>query len=208
MKTLLICVGLLLALPRVLAQTTTFDSDTVGQLPAGWQCGATGKGSPHWSVVVDGSAPSQPHVLSQTGEAAFPWCVRNNIDASDGTIEVRFKPVSGKEDQVGGLVWHWKDGDNYYVARANALENNLALYYTVNGSRKTIKYVNAPVALNVWHTLRINFRGESIQVVLDGKTYIATNDIHLSGGGKAGVWTKADSTTLFDDFSYTESGGK
>lgn len=107
----------------------------------------TGKGSPRWSVVVDGSAPSPLHVLSQTGKAAFPWCVRNDIDAADGTVEVKFKPVSGKEDQAGGLVWRWKDGGNYYVARANALENNVALYYTVNGSRKTIKYVDAPVAL-------------------------------------------------------------
>jgi hypothetical protein len=208
MKTLLLCVGLVLALPRVLAQTTTFDSDTVGKSPAGWQCGATGKGSPRWSVVVDGSAPSQPHVLSQAGVATFPWCVRNDIAAADGTVEVKFKPVSGKDDQAGGVVWCWKDGENYYVARANTLENNVALYYTENGSRKTIKYVNAPVALEVWHTLRVHFKGELIQVVLDGKATIETNDRHITGAGKAGVWTKADSVTLFDDFSFIESARK
>lgn len=208
MKPLLICLGLLLALPSVLAETTTFDRDAAGDSPAGWRCGATGKGSARWSATVEGTAPSAPHVLSQTGVAAFPWCVRDDIDATEGTVEVKFKPVSGKEDQAAGIVWRWKDGENYYVARANALENNVALYYTENGSRKTIQYVDAPVAPKVWHTLRVQFKGEAIQVMLDGKTYIETNDRHILGGGKAGVWTKADSATLFDDFSFKASTGK
>ena len=208
MKTLLLCAGLLLTLPKVFAETVTFDKDAVGASPAGWRCGATGKGSPRWSIAVEDSAPSQPHVLSQTGVAPFPWCVRDDINAAEGAVEVKFKPVSGKEDQAGGVVWRWKNGENYYVARANALENNVALYYTENGSRKTIQYVDAPVALKVWHTLRVHFKGELIQVALDGKTYIETNDRHIAGGGKAGVWTKADSATLFNDFSFKASTGK
>ena len=91
---------------------------------------------------------------------------------------------------------------HYYVARANALENNVSLYYTENGSRKTIKYVDAPVPPNVWHTLRVEFNGQSIKVVLDGKTYIELKDGHIAGSGAVGVWTKADSVTAFDDFSY------
>ena len=208
MKTLMLCGGLLLALSTALAETTTFDKDAVGESPAGWRCGATGKGSAHWNVAADSLAPSQPHVLSQTGVATFPWCVRDDINVAEGTVEVKFKPVSGKEDQAGGVVWRWKDGENYYVARANALENNVALYYTENGSRKTIKYVDAPVAPKAWHALRVRFKGDLIQVELDGKTYIETSDRHIAGGGKAGVWTKADSATLFDDFSFTEATGK
>jgi len=102
------------------------------------------------------------------------------------------------------VVWRWKDGDNYYVARANALENNVSLYYTQKGRRITIKYVDAPVAKNEWHTLRVTFAGKRIRVALDGRTYINLDDDHISGAGKLGVWTKADSVTLFDDFAYGE----
>jgi hypothetical protein len=208
MKTLLFSASLLAVVPSAFSATTNFDSDSVGQLPAGWSCGKTGKGSPHWSVEVDDSAPSRPNVLKQSGTATFPWCVRNDIKAADGLVEVKLKPISGKEDRAGGLVWRWKDGNNYYVARANALEQNVSLYYTVDGSRKTIKYVNAPVAANAWHTLRVTYKGDTIQVALDGKAYIETRDAHISGPGKAGVWTKADSVTEFDDFNYADTADK
>ena len=112
------------------------------------------------------------------------------------------KPVSGREDQAGGVVWRWKDGDNYYVARANALENNVSLYHTSAGRRKTIKYVDAPVAANTWHVLRVEFAGAMIRVALDGKTYIESKDSNITGAGAVGVWTKADSVTAFDDFKY------
>lgn len=110
------------------------------------------------------------------------------------------KPVSGDEDQAGGVVWRWQDGNNYYVARANALENNVSLYYTTDGNRHTITYVDAPVAAGVWHQLRVEFRGTHIVVSLDGKRTIETDDHHIRKAGRAGVWTKADSITLFDDF--------
>ena len=99
-------------------------------------------------------------------------------------------------------MWRWKDGNNYYVARANALENNVSLYYTENGQRRTIKYVDAPVGKNTWHTLRVEFRGRHIVVALNGKTYIETDDDHIGGSGAVGVWTKADSVTAFDDFKF------
>src|SRR3546814_10830410 len=120
----------------------------------------------------------------------------------DGVVEVKFKPIAGKEDQAGGVVWRWKDSNNYYVARANALEGNVSLYYTLNGSRQTIAYKNAPVAPHRWHTLRVVFKGTTVQVSLDGKTYIDLQDSHISGTGQVGIWTKADSVTLFDAFNY------
>ena len=182
--------------------TLNFEADQLGAAPAGWTCGATGKGTPRWTVEAESPSPGARRVLRQSGAADFPWCVRRDAAISDGFVEVRFKPLSGRHDQAGGVVWRWKDGDNYYVARANALENNVSLYYTVGGSRKTLKYVDAPVAKNVWHTLRAEFNGESIKVALDGKTYIELKDSHITGGGAVGVWTKADSVTAFDDFSY------
>jgi len=189
------------ALP-VAAETITFDKDPVGALPAGWVAGVTGRGAPKWAIDTDSTAPSAPNVLKQSGSGAFPWCVKKDASLTDGAVEVKFKPISGKEDAAGGLVWRWKDGDNYYVARANALEDNVSLYYTQNGRRNTIKYVNAPVGKNQWHTLRVEFSGKRIKVALDGKAYIELDDEHIVGAGAVGVWTKADSVTSFDDFSY------
>lgn len=179
-----------------------FDADAAGALPEGWLAGVTGRGASHWSVEAEPTAPSAPNVLRQSGRGDFPWCVRPTVSLADGFVEVRFKPVAGKEDQAGGIVWRWKDGANYYVARANALENNVSLYHTTNGSRRTIKYVDAPVAGNKWHTLRAEFRGTRVRVIYDGKAYIELDDDHIAGAGAVGVWTKADSVTLFDDFRF------
>ncbi len=184
------------------AETDNFDGAKPGALPPGWTCGVTGKGSPKWAVSADAGAPSKPNVLRQSGSGTFPWCVKKEISTADGFVEVRFKPENGREDQAGGVVWRWKDTDNYYVARANALENNVSLYHTTNGRRITIKYVDAPVPGNVWHTLRVEFAGKRIKVVLDGKAYIDIEDGNISGPGAVGVWTKADSVTAFDDFSW------
>ena len=182
--------------------TNSFDSDQVGSLPAGWSAGVTGRGAPKWAVEADSTAPSAPNVLKQSGSGTFPWCVLKNASLADGAVEVRFKSIAGRQDQAGGVVWRWKDGDNYYVARANALEDNVSLYYTQKGSRITLKYVNAPVPANVWHHLRVEFQGKRIKVLLNGKSYIELDDSHIEGAGAVGLWTKADSVTAFDDFSY------
>ena len=186
----------------LVAGFVNFDSISPGGLTPGWAAGVTGKGSPRWAVSAEASAPSAPNVLKQSGSGAFPWCVDKQSSLADGFVEVKMKPVSGREDQAGGVVWRWKDGDNYYVARANALENNVSLYYTEYGRRNTIKYVDAPVPGNVWHALRVEFSGKKIRVILDGKPYIETDDGHIGGAGAVGLWTKADSVTLFDDFGY------
>jgi hypothetical protein len=190
------------AASAAVAETISFDQDKPGALPSSWQQGVTGKGSPQWSIRQDSSAPSKPNVLQQSGSGTFPWCVLRGASVENGFVEVRFKPISGKEDQAGGVMWRWKDGDNYYIARANALENNVSLYHTTNGRRITIKYVDAPVPRNVWHTLRVEFSGKRIKVGLDGKSYIDIEDGHIGGSGAVGLWTKADSVTAFDDFSY------
>jgi hypothetical protein len=204
-KTLIFSVIILIgvaAMTDALAATLSFDQDAVGAAPAGWRTGVTGRGTPKWTIEADATAPSQPNVLKQSGSGTFPWCVKPDASLADGFVEVKFKPVSGREDQAGGLMWRWKDGDNYYVARANALEDNVSLYYTEKGRRNTLKYVDAPVPRNTWHTLRVEFSGRKIRVVLNGKTAIETEDEHIVGAGAVGVWTKADSVTLFDDFAY------
>ena len=185
-----------------MAEIVGFDQDHIGGLPAGWTCGVTGRGSPKWIVEADATAPSQPNVLKQSGSGTFPWCAKKGVAITDGFVEVKFKPLQGSEDRAGGVMWRWKDGDNYYVARANALENNLSLYHTTQGTRHTIRYVDAPVQVDQWHTLRVEFSGKRIKVTLDGKQYLDLDDAHIAGSGTVGVWTKADSVTAFDDLSW------
>ena len=108
------------------AETKNFDQHKPGAVPAGWECGVTGRGTPRWTVEADRSAPSGPNVLRQAGSGTFPWCVKKGASISDGFVDVKFKPERGREDQAGGVVWRWKDGNNYYVARANALEDNVS----------------------------------------------------------------------------------
>lgn len=188
-----------------MAEIIGFDQDRIGAPPAGWTCGVTGRGLPKWTVEADSTAPSKPNVLKQSGTGTFPWCAKRGVAIADGFVEVKFKPMQGSEDRAGGAMWRWKDGDNYYVARANALENNVSLYHTTRGSRRTIQSVDAPVQVDQWHTLHVEFTGKRIKVSLDGKQYIDLDDTHIAGSGAVGVWTKADSITAFDDFSW---GGK
>ena len=202
MKIALLALLTMTATTATFADSDTFDDAKIGTPPADWSCGVTGRGTPKWMIEADASAPSKPNVLKQSGRGTFPWCVKKSVSIADGFVEVKFKPLEGREDQAGGVVWRWKDGDNYYVARANALENNVSLYYTENGSRNTIQYVDAPVAGNQWHILRIDFAGKRIKIALDGKTYIDVADDHVTSEGAVGVWTKADSVTAFDDFSF------
>ncbi len=190
---------------RFNGQTINFDGDVPGTAPTSWTQGVTGKGAPRWAISEDASAPSEPNVLQQSGHGTFPWCVLHDSAIENGHVEVKFKALAGDEDQAGGVVWRWKDGNRYYVARANALENNVSLYYTEDGRRNTLKYVDAPVPANAWHMLRVDFSGRHIAVALNGKTYIELDDDHITGAGAVGLWTKADSVTAFDDFCF---GGK
>jgi hypothetical protein len=128
--------------------------------------------------------------------------MKDDTNLKDGFVEVKFKPISGREDQAGGLVWRAKDSNNYYVARANALEDNVTIYHTVNGRRTEKKRASMKVAPNQWHTLRVDFQGTRFTVMCDGKKALEWEDDTFKDAGKVGVWTKADSVTLFDDFSY------
>jgi hypothetical protein len=184
------------------AEGVSFDDLKTGAPPPGWTATKTGKGDPRWEVVADDSAPSKPNVLKQSGVATFPVCIKDDTRLKDGFVEVKFKPVSGKKDQAGGVIWRCQDSDNYYIARANALEDNVTIYHTINGRRVSFKNVNQKVAGGVWHTLRVDFQGNSFTVTFDGKKVIEAADDSFAEAGKVGVWTKADSVTLFDDFSY------
>jgi hypothetical protein len=199
----LVIAGLVLAaVSRAASETVTFDTAEVSKAPVGWTASQTGSGQARWIVVADSTAPSSPNVLKQSGVADYPVCLKDATSLKDGFVEVKFKPISGREDQAGGLLWRARDVNNYYVARANALEDNVTIYHTVNGRRTEKKRANTKVGPMQWHTLRVDFQGNHFTVTLDGRVALDWDDDTFKEAGKVGVWTKADSVTLFDDFSF------
>src|SRR5437867_7695979 len=204
MKTLsLTIMAMTIATGLAIAETVNFDDMKTGAAPAGWTATQTGSGSAKWSVEKDESARSKPNVLKQSGQATFPVCFKNNTNSKDGFVEVKFKQVAGKEDQAGGVIWRVQDANNYYISRANALEDNVTIYHTINVKRVAFKNINTKVTSGVWHTLRVNFAGNKFTVTFDGNKVIEATDESFANAGKVGVWTKADSVTMFDDFSFS-----
>src|SRR5438874_11227241 len=183
-------------------ETANFDNMKTSAAPAGWTRTQTSSGKAKWTVENDGSAPSKPNVLKQSGQARFPICFKNDTNIKDGFVEVKFKPVAGREDQAGGVIWRLQDANNYYIARANALESPVTIYHTIKGKRTEKKRTNLKVASGQWHTLRVDFIGNHFRVTFDGKKALEWDDQTYTDAGMIGVWTKADSVTLFDDFRY------
>jgi hypothetical protein len=202
MKTPAVIAAATLVLAAAPPETVNFDKAEAGKPPSGWTATQTGSGQARWAVIQDTSAPSKPNVLKQSGQATYPICLKDDASIKDGFVEVKFKAISGKEDQAGGLVWRAKDANNYYVARANALEGNVTIYHTINGRRTETKRASMKVATNQWHTLRVDFQANHFTVTLNGQKAFDWEDETFKDSGKVGVWTKADSVTLFDDFAY------
>jgi len=181
-----------------------FDSDTPGQLPAKFHTAKTGGGSSEkWAVTGDPTAPSKPNVVAQTSadqtDYRFPLLIADEGSFQDLDISVRFKAVSGRVDRAGGLVFRLKDPNNYYIVRANALENNYRLYHVVNGRRSQFAGANLKVTSGEWHELRVEVVGNKITCYYDGDKKIEATDGTFKDAGKVGLWTKADSVTYFDN---------
>ncbi|MBI3786739.1 MAG: hypothetical protein HY276_00630 [Ignavibacteriales bacterium] len=192
------------------AQTVTinFDKEKTGQPPQGFSTALTGEGKPGvWTVLTDATAPSPANVLAQTDMDdtgyRFPLCVFDNVNAKDVDISVKFKAVKGSGDQAAGLVWRYRDKNNYYVVRANALEDNVRMYRMVKGARLQFAGANVKVAPQQWHTMRVVATGNKFDAYFDGKKIITVTEATFNAAGKVGLWTKADSYTLFDDFVIT-----
>ncbi|MBI3698574.1 MAG: DUF1080 domain-containing protein [Acidobacteria bacterium] len=204
---------LFLSIP-LMAEVINFDTAAVGSLPAGWTSTMTHKGGPpRWEVIKDPTAPSSPNVLAQlsgdpTG-ARFPLAIADRWSITDGEVSVTCKSVAGKGDQGCGVVWRYRDPDNYYIARANALEDNVVLYKVEKSNRISIAPKGTPpktygvkhkVPSQTWNTLRVTFAGNHFEVFFNGQKLFEVEDSTFTGPGKTGLWTKADSVTYFDDF--------
>jgi hypothetical protein len=188
-------------------KTWSFDAGQAGGPPAGFELGRTGSGpSGRWVVKAVPDAPSGPNVLAQIDaddtDYRFPVAVVREPAPRDLRLAVKCKMVSGKVDQACGLVWRYRDERNYYVARANALENNVRLYYVKNGRRKQLASWSGTVTGNAWHELRAEAQGARLMIFWDGQKIVDAHDKTFSEGGQVGVWTKADSVTYFDDLTW------
>jgi hypothetical protein len=176
---------------------------TAGPLPSEWQTGwRTGTGAlGSWSVVEDRSANGGKAIEQSNADATdyrFPLAVFQSLLATDVDASVRFKAVSGKGDRAGGLAVRLLDADNYYVVRANALEDNVNLYRVVKGRRQEIKGASAKVTSGEWHLLSLRAHGPSLTVSFDGKMLFTADDRTFPNPGRVALWTKADSVTRFD----------
>ena len=172
--------------------------------------------APRWQIVRDESAPRPPCVLAQLSQDStagrFPLAIWDRIAIRNGEVSVGFKAVSGAVDQAAGIVWRYQDANNYYIVRANALEENVVLYRVANGVRLSIAPKGLPsrsygvkheVPRGQWNTLSVAFNHNSFVVSLNGERLFETEDKTFTGAGKTGLWTKADSVTYFDEFSVT-----
>jgi len=181
-----------------------FDSDATGQLPAKFHEALTGGGGAvKWVVLAEDSAPSKPNVLAQTSSDKtnnrFPLAIADEGSFRDMDLSVKFKAVSGTIDRAAGLVFRLKDANNYYIVRANALEDNYRLYHVVSGKRSQFAGANFKVTSGEWHELRVEFVGNKVICYYDGVRKLEAADDTFKEAGKIGLWTKADSVTYFDE---------
>jgi hypothetical protein len=209
--------ALVIAPLPALAEVVDFESMEVNAPPRGWSLAKTNGGEPpRWQVTNDATSPAQSKVLAQLSEdrtsGRFPLAIHPRPVLANGEIAVKFKPISGRVDQAAGLVWRYRDENNYYIVRANALEDNVVLYKVENGRRTPLGPVGRsddygvehPVPAEQWSTLGVAFDGSRFAVSFDGDALFEVVDTTFAEPGRVGLWTKADSVTYFDEFTIEE----
>ena len=188
-----------------------FSDQALGAPPTAFVFAHTANnGAPgRWLVRGDGTNKWLAQVDTDATRSRFALAVLRDITAADVDLTVRIRPVSGAIDQAGGLVWRYTDQDNYYVVRANALENNVVLYKVEAGKRTDLPLKGegrtygkaATVPSGEWSSLRLVANGPDFQVFFNGAPLYEVSDGTFAGPGRVGVWTKADSVTEFDDLT-------
>jgi hypothetical protein len=174
----------------------------VGSIPADFDFARTGQGETgRWRVVTDATASGGQAIEQSDSDRTdyrFPLAIHRSFSAKNIDASVRFKAVAGTVDQAGGIVVRLTDPDNYYVARANAMEDNVRFYQVVKGRRQELAGANFRVTANEWHTLGLKAEADSFTVTFDGKKLFSTKDQTFAEAGKVALWTKADSITRFE----------
>ena len=199
------------------AETVTFDRTKSGTLPRDWTAAKTHSGGePRWEAIKDDPVAGKGQVLAQLSQdktsGRFPLAIYGKARLQNGEVSVRCKSISGEVDQACGIVWRYRDPNNYYITRANALENNVVLYKVQDGERRSLAPkgqpsraygVKHPVPSGQWNELRVKFRGSLMTVFFNGQQLFEVEDSTFGDAGKVGLWTKADSVTYFDEFRFS-----
>jgi hypothetical protein len=172
----------------------TFEQSRVGKLPVGWAAETS-----DWYIEADGTGRALK--MAKNSGASFNIAVLADILSKDVEIETHVKAISGDEDQGGGIVWRYQDSDNYYIARANPLENNIRVYKVVNGRRNELKSANIMIETAKWFSIKIKMKGENIECFYNGNLIYKLTDNTFTNAGLVGFWSKADAVSLFDDFT-------
>ncbi len=198
----------ILALPMIAhsaeERTWTFDADSPGKTPEEFVLGTLFDGRPagEWKVLQTDRAASPPHVLGQLlgkgAEHAYKVVLIDGTSSSDLDLLVSFLPIDGKADMGGGLIWRATDDRNYYLTRANPLEQNIRIYRVVKGVRQLLQNFDQTITLKDWHALRVIHTGCRIQVFYDKRKVFDLCDRTFTTG-RIGLWTKSDAVTYFDD---------
>jgi 3-keto-disaccharide hydrolase len=191
----------------------TFDQQPEGRVPAGWTSAKTGEGEGSvWKVVGYDEGGQKGRALAQTSSEGpnglFNLCVVEGARYGDVDLSVRVKAVSGKNDRGGGVVWRYRDANNYYVTRWNPLEDNLRVYHVVNGKRTQLATADVKAAADAWHVVRAVQHGDHIECYLDDKRLLDVHDATITGAGGVGLWSKSDAVSWFDDFRISAPEGE
>jgi hypothetical protein len=206
-----------LAIGAVAAQAETaahapawnFDREQPGTLPSEFSIGTLfdGRAAGDWQVLATERAKSPPHVLAQLmakgAEHAYKITLIKGIVASDLNLQVSFLPIQGQVDMGGGLIWRAADDRNYYLARANPLEQNIRVYRVENGIRHLLENFNQTIDVRQWHTLQVTHQGCHVNIFFDGRQVLDLCEKTFQTG-MIGLWTKSDAVTYFDDLQFQQ----
>jgi hypothetical protein len=187
-----------------------FDRDSLGKPPPRFTFAVTGEGPDiHWEVRQDPHAPSPPNVLVQSGKAKpgenFALALLDDVLLEHGEIAVRFKALAGEDDQAAGIVYRYKDPQNYYVIQASSKDDTCVLYRVKKGKRKLLDTKYVTVIPYTWYELRITFAKEHYTALVNGDLILGGKDSSFKGAGQVGLWTPSDSSIAFDDFRVSQS---
>jgi hypothetical protein len=191
-------------------QLWNFDRDQPGKLPPGFQIGTLFDGRPagDWQVTATDKATSPPHVLAQLhgkgAEHAYKLVLIQGTESENVDLSVKLLPIDGKADMGGGLIWRATDDRNYYLVRANPLEQNIRIYRVVKGVRQMLENFDHIINIRQWHQLRVRMEGCTIHVSFDEHPVFTLCD-ETFRQGRTGLWTKSDAVTYFDDLQLAVS---
>ncbi len=192
-----------------LTSAWNFDREQPGALPSEFSVGTLFDGRPagDWQVLATDRAKSPPYVLAQLmakgAEHAYKVVLSKEVIASDLNLSVSFLPIQGQADMGGGLIWRAADDRNYYLARANPLEQNIRVYRVEKGIRHLLENFNQTIDVRQWHTLRVTHQGCHVNIFFDDKPVFDLCEKTFQTG-MIGLWTKSDAVTYFDDLQLQQ----